>query len=165
MNQHTMSEEVVACDSPNLGSQPPPNLRGRPLKRATKASLVDEAHKVGSCYEFVTDKYSIKHNTLRKYYKRVTRGLPIFEVAGRPTKLDQESVEKIGNFMRNNQWIKLGIHALIRSEIHQTARRRYPNGIPTSVRVSISSTSVQNWASILIQRHESRRRLVDPFFD
>lgn len=131
------------------------------FKSDFKKRLVDESHKVDSCYAFVTDKYNVKHYTLRKYYKRVSRGLPTFETGGRPKKLDQESVESIKRYMANQEWTKMSVHAEIRKEISLTARRRYPKGIPEGVKVNISKSSVRMWAATFISSNANRDGDVD----
>jgi hypothetical protein len=148
-----MSVQIAALDVFDLHQHPAPNLRGKPLKSAAKKLLVEECHRGDSCYEFVTDKYKVKHYALRKYYIRTSRGLPMFETGGRPTKLDNESVEFIMNYLAEEEGNEKYVHSLIRREMRRTLDRRYPLGIPKTVPVSISKATVYRWSIKLISRH------------
>jgi hypothetical protein len=93
---------TVVKMSINLDSNPPPDLSGRRLDAATKRKLVAETHADGSNYFTVMEKYNLKHSTLRGYYKRVKRELPIFKSNGRPSKVDSIGREVVLNFLTEN---------------------------------------------------------------
>jgi transposase len=138
----------------DLSSQPPPNLSGMELESDVKRRLVDETHERDSSYNQVMEKYKIKYYTLRKYFKRVNNGLPIYKSGGRPGKIDELSQEKIVEYMNENRnFDKLFIHKLIREETKETLHRRYPMGIPVNVRQKISKLCVREWTKTLISRH------------
>jgi len=138
----------------NMNSVPAPNLRGKPLESAVKRKLVEESHSDTSCYLLVMDKYNLGYDALRKYFKRVKRDLPTFELGGRPPKLDKESELVALNFMHENLGFdKQDIHHIVRTEMLETLNRRYPKGIPPNVSKRIAKSSVRRWASVLILKH------------
>lgn len=157
LSRVVMSVNVEASVMSNSNPAPRSNPGRKSYKSEFKKRLVEESHKVDSCYDFVTDKYDVKHYTLRKYYRQVSRGLPMYETSGRPAKLDHESVENIRIHMASEGWTKMSVHAQIRKEILQTANRRYPHGLPEGAKVSISKSSVRNWAATLIASHTTQR--------
>jgi hypothetical protein len=111
-------------DAENLNLQPPPNLMGRPLSSAVKRALVAKTQCVHSTYVDVMDKYNVRYYTLRKYYKRINRGLPTYEKDGRPTVIDQISQEEVMLYMTYNPGFnKLTIHGKIREEMKKTLNR------------------------------------------
>lgn len=141
----------------DLNSVPPPDLKGKPLQTSLKRKLVEETHRKGSNYEIVMEKYNLGYEALRKYYKRVHRGLPVFETGGRPAKLDSESLQSIHIFMHQNAgFAKMDIHALIRAEVPKTMGRRYPGGIPSTASQKVSKSGVRRWAQLLISSHANR---------
>ncbi len=140
----------------DLDSNPPPNLLGAKLTSAAKKKLVEKSHKHDSCYQFIMDRYNVKYYTLRKYFKKDTKGLPTFETGGRPTKLDRESQQNIKNYMMfENNWNKMNIHQQIRSELKLTLSRRYPKGIPANVCCKISKSTVTRCATKLMAEHDA----------
>jgi hypothetical protein len=147
---------TVVKMSINLDSNPPPDLSGRRLDAATKRKLVAETHADGSNYFTVMEKYNLKHSTLRGYYKRVKRELPIFKSNGRPSKVDSIGREVVLNFLTENPTTeKADIYPVVREQMKATLLRMYPNGIPATVSSGIAKSSVRRWAQHLIDEHSS----------
>jgi hypothetical protein len=147
---------TVVKMSINLDSNPPPDLSGRRLDAATKRKLVAETHADGSNYFTVMEKYNLKHSTLRGYYKRVKRELPIFKSNGRPSKVDGIGREVVLSFLTENPTTdKADIYPVVREQMKATLLRMYPNGIPATVSSGIAKSSVRRWAQHLIDEHSS----------
>jgi transposase len=97
-----MSTNIADLMNADLGTLPATNLSGRALQASVKRKLVEETHAEGSNYEMVMEKYNLGHDALRKYYKRVNRGLPMFAEGGRPTRLDDEGQKKVELFLQSS---------------------------------------------------------------
>lgn len=144
-------------DLSQLDLVPPPNLLSIPLSIGCKKKLVEKTQQADSCYLFVMNKYNVKYYTLRKYYKKVRKDLPMFESGGRPGRLDLISCDFILNFMAHTEaWDKYDIHDRIRQEVLATLMRRYPNGNAPQGTVKASQATVRRWASKLITLHQQQ---------
>ena len=77
----------------------------------------------------------------------------MYESSGKLTKLDNESVEFIINFMAAGEGNEKYVHSLIRREMRKTLKRRYPLGIPNTVSMSISKATVYRWSVKLISQY------------
>jgi len=134
----------------DLTSDPAPCLRGVALERETKQILVDMAHRKGSSYRSVTERYNLNYNTLRGYCKRFRRGKLFQKTRGRPLKLDNESDKNILAWMRDNPtWNRSDLKARIKSEMVLTHNRRFPGGFNDENIPRMSKTTVFRYQSRL----------------
>ncbi len=123
-----------------------------PLKFARKRRLVEMFTVEGYTCDSVATCYKIHPERLRHYSKRLRKHLPLFELGGRPPKLDVDSVEVILSNMRANPTMnKIEVHRLIRAENKKTFVRRYPDISLNDRKAKISQLSVRRWTEKLLQ--------------
>ena len=104
-----------------LTSNRPVNLCGKALKYDCKLALVNLTHDGNNSYGTIEDKYNLKYQTLRKYFKKVRKGLPMFETSGRPPKLDEQSVDVLRYLLSTGQVTdKAHLHKNIRAQNIET---------------------------------------------
>jgi hypothetical protein len=139
-----MNAEILTCD-------PPVDLSGKALKFECKVALVKLTHDKINSYGTIEDKYNLKYYTLRKYFRKVRNGLPMFETSGRPPRLDEQSVEILRTIITMNRITeKAQIYKNIREQNKETMKRRYPNGIPAHVKQNLPMSTVRLYATTLL---------------
>ena len=106
-------------------------------------ALAKQAQELNSSSYSVAKCSGIPYPTIRKYRRRLERGLPLFKSKRRPQKLDVESRRILIALLRENMhWDRRTICRLIRDELINTTRRRYALGDPPAAATSISRVSV-----------------------
>ena len=100
-----------------LSSNPPANLSGVPLKHDCKVALVNLTHDGINTYGMVQYKYNLRYPTLKKYFQKVRKGLPMFETSGRPPRLDEISVQFLVSHLAScNITEKADLYKIIREQ-------------------------------------------------
>ena len=141
----------------DLNANPAPCLNGVPMARETKKELLEIAHKKGSSYKHVTEKYNLKYNTLRGYYKRFKHDRSFQMNRGRPCKLDDESCSKILNWMSDNpDWERSDIRLKIKEEVVSTDVRRFPDGFQVGYFTKVCRNTVGVYATMLEAKFRER---------
>ena len=135
-----------------LLSEPPPDLERVPLSCEAKRYLVNAAHEKGKGYRFVVQRYNLRYNSLRYYSRELAKGKILRPSGGRPTKLDEDSIMALRQWMVENPgWRRRALNRKIREEAVQTAARRHPDALPDDITVYICKDSVTNYANRLIR--------------
>ncbi len=123
-----------------------------PLQAAKKRRLVKLYREDGYSLTSVANVYNINSERIRHFSKRIRKNLPLYELGGRPPKLDHESVNFIVAHLRNHpDTDRYAIYALIRSETKRTMERRFPNQHLDKGKYKISQHSVKRWTEKLIE--------------
>jgi DNA-binding CsgD family transcriptional regulator len=125
-------------------------MRNR-LENSSKLEFVDIARQSGSSIYQTANTFGINYSTLKKYGRHLTRGKPLFESDGRPSKLDEISKDDIRASMAENGSNPAYVRSLIRAECLKTARRRYPHGPPPRS-AFISKSSVRKYLRELMRQ-------------
>ena len=122
------------------------------IKNSEKLNLVAKAQAPDStCYK-VSLQHDIKYTTIKKYYQRVDKGLPLFEKEGRPPKLDSDGENLILSYMRANaDWNRYKLYPLVKLEAKRTAQRRYPQHEPPLKEMRISRSSLRRHTTRIIE--------------
>jgi transposase len=117
-----------------------------PLKDDKKRRLVDLYQHHGYSLHSVADAYKVHPERIVHFSKRMKKGLPLFEVGGRPPKLDEISVQSaVSHLLAHPTTDRYQIYALVREECKKTAIRRFPNVEVTKSMHKISRLSVVRW--------------------
>lgn len=131
----------------DIHSLPPPNLSLMKLDVLTKQQLIAEVVKKRPGFKIIHEKYSIPFFTLKKYSKRIRKGLPLFYDGGRPPALDDISVSKLRQLYGNvESYQKSSLYPHIQHEYNETLRRCYPSGVSGHIRRKVSRSTMYRWA-------------------